>query len=175
MSVVRIPNLFILGAVAVLASCATSTPYQPAGETGEYGFSEQKIEDNRFRISFRGNSLTTREQVETFLLYRAAQVTLEQGYDHFIVVKDDTERETTLSGSAPAFAYYGRGRPFPYYGFGYRFDPFYNDFDVRERNRYTAIAYIVLGRGKKPENETTAYDARQVIENLGPVVEGTGS
>lgn len=157
------------GILALASACATATPYQPAGSGSEYGFSEQKIEDDRWRISFRGNALTERELVETFLLYRAAQVTVEQGFDHFIVVRDDTEKQTTYSGTRPAF--YGFGRPFPYYGWGYRFDPFYDDFDVRERNRYRAIAYIVLGSGPKPENQPTAYDARQVLENLRPVVE----
>lgn len=154
--------------LAALAACATSTPYVPAEADGRYGFSEQKIEDNRFRISFRGNSLTDRETVETYLLYRSAEITLENGYDHFIVVKDDTEKETTYSGSADRgiFSYYGFGRPFPYYGRGYRWDPFYDDIDVMERNRYTAIAYIVLGKGPKPADQITAYDARQVIENL---------
>ncbi|MEM6650539.1 MAG: hypothetical protein AAF603_09845, partial [Pseudomonadota bacterium] len=102
----------------VLAACATSTPYDAANDQG-YGFSEQRIEDDRYRIVFKGNSLTRRETVENYLLYRAAEVTVKNGYDHFIVVEDDTERSTTYTqtGNAGFFPYYGFGRPFPYYGY----------------------------------------------------------
>lgn len=151
-----------------LAGCSTTTPYAPADGDG-YGYADQKIEDDRYRIVFRGNSLTDRETVETYLLYRAAELTLDAGYDHFIVVEDDTEKKTTYSGQRDygPLAYYGYGRPFPYYGYGYRWAPLADDFTVTERNRYTAIAYIKLGRGAKPETLPTAYDARQVKENLG--------
>lgn len=167
-------------AFVTLAGCASSTLYRPAAQPGDYGFAEQKIEDNRYRISFHGNSLTDRETVETYLLFRAAEVTLAEGYDHFVVVEDQTERETRLVGTTLGpgaafgpgfFPYYGFGRPFPYYGWGYPWAPGFNDIDVRERNKYTAIAYIVMGRGDKPENVLAAYEARQVIDNLGPVVE----
>ncbi|MEM9421251.1 MAG: hypothetical protein AAF986_01885 [Pseudomonadota bacterium] len=155
-----------------LAGCATSTPYVDAATGYGYGFSEQRIEDDRYRISFRGNSLTDRETVENYLLFRAAEVTLDAGYDYFIVTEDETERSTTYTSvpNSGRFAYYGYGRPFPYYGWGYRWDPFYRDVDLQERNRYTAMAYIRLGKGEKPAELTTAYDARQVVENLGSVV-----
>ena len=154
---------------AGLAACATPTPFEPAKGTG-YGFADQKIEQNRFRISFRGNSLTTKEQVESALLLRAAQVTLEQGYDHFIVVSDDTEteRRTRVTNLGPRYGfypYYGFGA-FPYYTWGYPWGPGFGDIDVRESQRYSAIAYIVLGYGAKPQGNVSAYDARQVQRNL---------
>jgi hypothetical protein len=49
------------------------------------------IEQNRVRISFRGNTLTDRDTVENYLLYRAAEVTLSSGKDYFIVANRDTE------------------------------------------------------------------------------------
>ncbi|NNU15720.1 hypothetical protein HK107_05230 [Parvularcula sp. ZS-1/3] len=154
-------------AFAGLAACASPTPFEPANGQG-YGFADQKIEENRYRISFRGNSLTTREQVETALLLRAAEVTLENGYDHFLVVSDETETErrlrvTDLGPQYGAFGFYGFG-PFPYYTRGF------NDVDVRESQRYTAIAFIVLGKGPKPADNLAAYDAREVQQNLSGAV-----
>lgn len=159
-------------AAAALAACATQTPYEPAGPSG-YGFADQRIEKDRYRISFRGNSLTSRTEVENALLLRAAEVTLENGYDHFIVVSDDTETETRtrvtdLGPRYGAFGLYGYGA-FPYYARGYGWAG-YNDYDVRESQRYTAIAYIKLGKGPKPAGQLTAYDARQVQENLSATV-----
>ncbi len=168
----RFTLLFLL--VSGLAACATSTLYEPVGSTG-YGFAEQKIEEDRYRILFKGNSLTDRETVETYLLYRAAELTVENGYDYFIVVEDETERRTNYSGTGgptlPPYRYYGFGRPFPYYGYGYGWDPFFTDVNVREINRYTAMAMIVLGEGEKPADTPAAYDAAQVLENLGPLIQ----
>lgn len=159
-------------ALLLLAACATSTPYAPAGELERYGFSEQRIEDDRYRITFRGNSLTKRETVENYLLYRAAEVTVENGYDFFEMIEDETERSTTYSASSDygRFSYYGRGRPFPYYGWGYRWAPYYDDYSVQEFNRYTAMAYIRLGKGEKPADTPTAYNARQVLDNLSDAI-----
>ena len=47
----------------VLAACTTPTPYETVAEN-DYGYSEQKIEDNRYRVTFAGNSATKRETVE---------------------------------------------------------------------------------------------------------------
>lgn len=181
------PHHLLLGAAGLaLAACATSTPYAPADSGGGYGFNEQKIEDDRYRITFRGNSLTQREQVETYLLLRAAELTLAEGYDHFIVVEDDTEKTTTYTGVAsPALGGFGYGfgpygfygaRAFPYYGFGPGFGPGFGgglggDINIRARDRYSAVAYIVLGRGEKPDDVMTAYDASEVVRNLRPLVE----
>src|SRR3546814_6915077 len=58
------------------------------------GFSEQRIESNRYMVSFSGNSLTSRETVERYLLFRAAELTVQQGFDHFILVDRNTDRKT---------------------------------------------------------------------------------
>ena len=65
----------LLTAGVLLAACATPTPYQASGSDGGiYGYSEQRIEGDRYRITFSGNSLTDRETVETYLLYRVGKV-----------------------------------------------------------------------------------------------------
>ncbi|MEM9496038.1 MAG: hypothetical protein AAGA09_08540 [Pseudomonadota bacterium] len=180
-------RMISLGASALLlAACATSTPYGPATQSGGYGFSEQRIEDNRFRITFRGNSLTARETVENSLLYRAAELTRQEGYDYFTVVENDTETRTSVVGSSSAAFYgrYGYGYPFyrpfnafPYYAYGFGWGPgfgpgFRDDFYAREVTRYSAIAFVTMHRGEKPDDDTRSFDARGVIENLGPYVLG---
>ena len=169
--------LMMLGVAATLAACATATPYGPAELGGGYGFSEQRIEENRFRVTFRGNSLTNRETVENALLFRAAELPVEQGFDHFIVVENDTEARTSLRGSSyPAFyGRYGYGFPFnrafPYYAYGFGWGYPYDTY-VREITRYSAVAFITMHRGEKPDDNPNAFDAREVIANLQPVVLG---
>lgn len=159
--------LVLAAAAGLLAACATATPYQPATDT--YGFQEQRIESNRMRITFRGNTLTDRETVETYLLYRAAEVTLENGMDYFIVASRDTEEHSRLQSM---------GRTYPRFAFDYWYfsprrgwspwyDPFWDEpSSYREVTRYEAMAEIAMFNGQKPANDPNAFDAREVQANL---------
>ena len=169
-----------------LASCATPTPYQPAapGRTLGYGYSNYRIDDTHWRVTFSGNSLTSRETVEKYLLYRAAELTLEQGYDWFDTTDRHTERNTSYYATdpyynSPFWGAYGWGwRPYwRYYGHGYGWrtwdpfwgDPFWGD-TVQTVERFAAEAEIVMHHGPKPEG-AHGYDARQVMDNLGPKIQ----
>lgn len=168
-------------AALTLAACATSTPYQPASQGRGYGFSEQRIEENRYRITFRGNSSTTREMVENSLLYRAAELTLLNGFDYFIAIESDTETRTTYStSSSPAFfGRYAYGYPgyyyaFPYYAYGWGWGAPYDSY-TREITRYSAVAFVTMHKGGKPSDNPQAFDAREVMQNLRAVVLGPAS
>jgi hypothetical protein len=173
---------------AGLAACATPTPYQPnlKGQSASGGYSEIRVEPNRFRVNFAGNSLTTRETVEGYLLFRAAELTVQNGYDWFTVVDRDTDKQSRTYVEPdpfyrPWYGSYGFWRPsWRYYGRGYGWrgwDPFWGDpfwadrVDVRTIERYEASAEIVMQKGPKPEADPKAFDARAVIENLRPRVQ----
>ena len=171
------PVLLAATAALALTACATATPYAPATPDSRYGYSQQRIEGDRFRVNFAGNSVTSRDQVEMSLLLRAAEVTVENGGDWFTTVNRATDRDTRLSGGTDPF-YYDRYSPF--WGPSWRYsrrgswspwrDPFGPDFDVRQIDRYEATSEIVIGRGRKPANDPNAFDAREVIDNIGPRV-----
>lgn len=158
-----------------LAACATSTPYQPAGSGSSGGYSEQRLESDRYRVTFAGNSVTSREQVEMSLLLRAAELTLQGGYDWFATVNRATDVDTRYM-SSPRFDPFYRDRYSPFWGPSWRYsragiwgrwnDPFRDDM-IREIDRYEASAEIVMGRGAKPANDPNAFDAREVIANIG--------
>jgi hypothetical protein len=173
---------------AGLAACATPTPYQPniKGQSTSGGYSEFRVEPNRFRVNFAGNSLTSRETVEGYLLFRAAELTVQNGYDWFTVVDRDTDKQSRTYVEPdpfyrPWYGSYGFWRPsWRYYGRGYGWrgwDPFWGDpfwadrVDVRTVERYEASAEIVMQKGPKPEADPRAFDARAVIENLRPRVQ----
>ena len=138
---------------AGLAACATPTPYQPniKGQSTAGGYSEVRLEPNRYRVNFMGNSLTSRETVEGYLLFRASELTVESGYDWFSIVDRDTDKKTRTYVEP---------------------DPFWADrVDVRTVERYEASAEIVMQKGAKPTDDVKAFDARAVIENLKPRVQ----
>jgi hypothetical protein len=174
---------------AGLAACATPTPYQPniRGQATSGGYSEVRLEENRFRVNFAGNSLTSRETVEGYLLFRAAELTVQNGYDWFSILDRQTDRDArtyvepdpfynpwygpSYSYWRPSWRYYGRG-------YGWRtWDPFFggpfwaNRVDVRTVERFEAAAEIVMGRGQKPADDLRAFDARAVMENLRPRIQ----
>ena len=171
------PVLLAATAALALSACATATPYGPASPDSRYGYSQQRIEGDRFRVNFAGNSVTSRDQVEMSLLLRAAEVTVENGGDWFTTVNRATDRDTRLTGGTDPF-YYDRYSPFwvPSWRYSRRGlwspwrDPFGPDFDVRQIDRYEATSEIVIGRGPKPANDPNAFNAREVIENVGPRV-----
>lgn len=175
-------SLIGIGVAALLSACATGpTPYQPLGARTGFsgGFSDQQLERDRFRVSFAGNQFTSRERVENYLLFRAAELTLQRGYDGFTLIARDTERNTQTRIDRPfspgPWGYWGPS--WRYYGrFGWRawdpwgYDPFWADtIDVRTIQRYEAIAEIVMFRG--PKRDPRDFDAREIMRNLGPTIE----
>jgi len=168
----------------LMAGCATEAAYQPATGAGfsRVGYSDRMIEANRFMVSFDGNSYTSRDTVERYLLYRAAELTVQQGFDHFILADRNTDKRTRTYTTPSAFGpgpygYWGASWRFRGRGFGWRsWDPFWGDpfwdrdVDVTTVDKYEASAEIVLGHGPKPANNVHAFDAREVMANLGPSI-----
>lgn len=172
-----------LAAVLVLTACATATPYQPLGTRGASGgFTEQRIEQNRYRVAFIGNDYTSRQRVENYLLFRAAELTLANGYDGFTIVQRATDREVDVRtyGSPGGFnggGFYPYWRPsWRYRGsYGWRhWDPWYGGpfwadrIDVRTVDSFEAMAEIVMFRGRRAD--PMSFDARQVVANLRPTI-----
>jgi hypothetical protein len=146
------------------------------------GYTDQRIEDNRYRVTFAGNTMTSRETVETYLLYRAAELTEARGFDWFVMADRNTERKSRTSidrpFSAGPYGYWGPSWRYRGRGFGWRvWDPFWDDpfwdrqIDVTTVDRYEASAEIVMGHGPKPADNRRAFDARQVLANLGPRIQ----
>jgi len=113
-------NVALATASALLmAACASTTPFQPASKPGGFdGYSQTMIENDRARITFGGNSLTERDTVENYLLFRTAQVAKEKGFDHFTLERRDTEQNTRLRSSGLNRGY-GGGFYDPYFGYSF--------------------------------------------------------
>ncbi len=81
-------KIFLTLSLAILLyGCAT--PYKPYGLGGDY--KDIQLDSNTFTVSFRGNGLTSKETVEAYLLYRCAEITVNHGYDYFVVVKGGSQ------------------------------------------------------------------------------------
>lgn len=187
--------LYAASAALVLttAACtARGTPYQPLQSASRVsgGYSDVRIDETHYRVTFTGNSFTSRERVESYLLFRAAELTLLKGFDHFIIedreVEQQIERQARRDPSyypwyapyhvywRPYWRYYRVGRGwytwYPYYG-----DPFWaGRYDVRTIRRFEVSADIRLGAGPKPPGNGRIFDAREVRERIGPNIDYPG-
>lgn len=167
----RIRLYAALFALVVLSACATATPYRPL--KGNYGYQDQQIESNRYRVSFQGNAATSRNAVVDYMLYRSAQITVDHGYDYFILAQHTTERSTSYLNTGPVMLPYTACNA--YYYSPYCWNPLYTRSTTSYPiNSYKAQAIIVLGKGSKPEKNVHAYDAKQVLKNLSPLVKKHG-
>jgi hypothetical protein len=172
-----------------LAACETATPYQPNvhGQATSGGYSEARLEPNRWRVNFTGNSMTTRETVEGYLLFRAAELTLQNGDDWFSIVDRNTASKTKSYVEPDPLYHPWYGSRFGYWrpswrfrtrGFGWRtWDPFFGDpffadrYDVRTIENFEASAEIMTHKGAKPADDPRAFDAHAVADNLRPRIQ----
>ncbi len=181
--------LLATAAALTLSACETATPYQPldahhARASG--GYTDQQVEADRWRVTFAGNSLTSRETVERYLLFRAAQLTTGQGYDWFTTVQRHTNKDTDYIGDygggwggywGPEWGLYRRGFGWGYgywggAGFGGWGGPGWGGgpIDVEQVSQFQATAEIIVGHGSKPSNDPRAFDARAVVAHLQPAI-----
>ena len=140
----RLGGFRLLGAALVMLSlvaCAAApTPYREA--TGGFGYREQQLESNRYRVSFAGNSATPLDSVQDYALYRAAELTRASGHDYFKVVNRSTDTRSS-----------GVGGP-----------------RIGVADDYTATLDILMFDGEKPAADADAYDAREVLRRLEPTI-----
>jgi hypothetical protein len=155
-----------------VAACATPTPYRPAAGTAD-GYRDQQLEADRYRVSFAGNSLTPPDTVANYILYRAAELTLQTGNDYFVMVSQALLPQTTYFGDGYAGLPYAGGVVYgrgyfggAYFGGGYIGGPGIAD----AVTRYSAYADIVVRKGKKPDDNAAAYDARDLHQRLEPFI-----
>lgn len=156
-------RLVVAGLVAGIAGCTTApTPFKAAD--GGFGYSSQQIEDDRYRVSFAGNAATPRETVENYLLFRAAEITLDAGHDWFTVVNKDVEAHGAAAVSPRVGVGVGSGVS-SNVGVGINLSTF---LDGGPSPRYTAYADILVKDGEEPAEDPSAYDARDLIKRLRP-------
>ncbi len=145
----------------MLAACATAvgTAYAPADSKG-YGYTETRVEADRYRVVFSGDGATPVAAVEDYALLRAAELAVENGYDWFRVVGRALDEDE--KGGVGLGAGVGGGGRNVGVGVGGNLGT------VGAKKFYTAKLEALFGKGEKPANDAAGevYDARSVIETI---------
>ena len=150
--------------LCLLIVCGCSTPYQREGFRG--GYSDLLLDSDTSRVSFRGNGYTSSDKVETYLLYRCAELTIKRGFDYFVIVdsKDETKQSSyTTSGSFSSSTMYSGNTAYT--------SGTYSPGTTIPINKHRATVIIKLFKGLKP-NIPGAYVAKELMDNLRTQVPG---
>ncbi len=159
-----------LGAALLLCSCAM--PYQEA-TWYHGGYSDLRIDSNTASVSFTGDVATPWQRVESFLIYRCAEITRQSGYDYFIIVSRSIEA-TPTSSVGPGY-YNTANVGIATTSGGMVYEPAYitgGYYPGWVPAAYGAGAVIKMFKGAKPADNLNAYYAEDVIRHLGPQIMG---
>ena len=166
----------------LLAACATAGGYQARVEPAGSGYAEERVDETRWSVEFTGGAGDTRDIVETYVLYRAAELTMSSGYDWFIpsALEVDTETEVVVQAQrtqeSPVWRpqwrrnRYSRWTDWMPAGAIPLEAPARSSSQVTTRERFAAREEITMGRGPAPSG---AFEARRVLSDLAPAISGS--
>ena len=145
----------ILSCVALVTVLGCATGYHEEGFLG-YGYSERRLDANTVRVSFRGDENTPLRQVERSALYRAAEYTLAEGFQTFVVTDTwgRTQGGVTNPGPVDDISYqrsHETVRQFPY-----------------ESYRVSYVVDMYMADAELPA-DAQVYDAEAVLAQWEPV------
>ncbi len=151
-----------------LSACATPTPY---GKYGFYGgYTDSRIDENTFSISVDTNGFTSQQTTSMHGLYRAAELTIEHGYDFFVIVSD-AQNPTGMSMAMPGSS----NTTINSYGSRATATTTYTPGVIVPVVFPNSTLTIKSFKGSKPVDNPRAYDARAVVTYLGPQIGADGS
>ncbi|CAI3933173.1 unnamed protein product [Commensalibacter communis] len=104
-----------LAVVVAISGCASDTPL-PFNQLGD--FSAYPLNKQTFRISYTANDNISYAAAQNITLIKAAQTTIQNGYQYFIVMNSSSnvhkkpQREVTYAGGGYGGGYWGGGPGF---------------------------------------------------------------
>ncbi len=149
----RTITLSTIVAACILGLGACATPYQEMGLTG--GVTATQLTADTFQIVANGNGYTSTATIERYALRKAAEVTVANGYDLFVITSaaDQGRVSGVVSNSQSNGAGgYSTGVATPIYTPGQRM-------------------MVKMFKGPMPTRETASpnlYDARELLSYLVP-------
>jgi len=91
------PIILTISTLFILLFSGCSTKYGQQSFKG--GYSETRLSENIFIVTFKGNAFISKEEVSDYLLLRNSELTLNNGYKYFAIVTDDLTIDEIQTGS----------------------------------------------------------------------------
>ncbi|MEZ6028779.1 MAG: hypothetical protein R3C46_03415 [Hyphomonadaceae bacterium] len=158
-------------AILMLGACASAPAYSPASSPMAMGYSDQRIEDDRWRVTYRGDTTMSSGDVQDYALMRAAQVTLEHGGDWFEVVTADTDADAKRRYSTETDYHtdYAVQRSCGLLGCTNKLVPVMTRTEREVADTRTVYEHAVefrIGKGAKLDGSPRIYDAHDTFSTL---------
>lgn len=164
--------------IAVALSHFAIASYQSAEVIGGFrtgGYADTRINGNTAVVYYDGTRYDAPDKVKRFLLFRCAQVTVENGYDYFIITSSNLSRwNVRVETRTTEYPVTTNTRMFNQY---YSTTDYQSSSEVKTRTPKNdpcappirgASAVIKMFNGEAPYDVPTAYDAQDVIGHLAP-------
>lgn len=158
----RLSILAVALSASALTACASLAPYGPQTGPGGQGFSEQRIESDRYRVTYSG--VGAPGPVADRALLRAAQLTSQQGYDWFEVTQRYIDGRPDSAGGVRPTVSVGYGSS-NYGGWRTSGTGVGVGLNISGPSPTSTVLEVRLGRGTKPDR-AEVYDADEVERNL---------
>jgi hypothetical protein len=165
-------------AFLTVAGCAT--PYQSGGLSG--GYSEKKINDSAYVVSFNGNGFASKDRVYYFWMYRCAELTLKNGYALFYIKPNEANAPKAANTPLPHF--YSdetnhRGQDHSdmvqVRGGGTTYHYTYIPGTTTTSTKWNYSGTVLMFAKPLPQEELYALDARTIVDELKPCVTANGT
>jgi hypothetical protein len=151
--------------VVLMSACAT--PYGKYGLLG--GFRDSRIDENTFSISVDTNGFTSQQTTSMQALYRAAELTVQSGFDFFVIAGGGSNPSSMMMAMPGATTSNTTLRASGSYGYA-------TTTTTAAPTMYMPMIFpnatlvIKAYRGDRPADLPGAYDARSVMKYLGPQI-----
>ena len=167
----RITAILLL--FSLLTACAARVDYQPAAPERDFGYSEEQIGEDQYRIEFHAQGDDLARAVD-YTMLRASELAMEHDYDWIAVTSQDTQVNRREVGPRAMFAAdmdpeslhscgllgcRNYSRPLP---------PYQTDMYLGDELSEVSVGLTVrLGTGIRPTDVET-FDAREIYADLSP-------
>ncbi len=144
-----------------LGGCATG--YHGRGFTG--GYSDMKLQDNIYKVTFKGNGYSSMERAGDFVLLRSAELAIENGYKYFIVLETNSYVRTASISTPVTAQTYGTVNTFGNTA-SYSGTTYYSGGETYHIHRPVTNMTIECFQEKPDNVNGMIFDAEQIRVNI---------
>jgi hypothetical protein len=165
----RLLCVFVLSSATALAGCV-STQYGQTGVTG--GYTDKMISSDTGVVVVSGNGFTSPAKVESILMLRASEMTLESGHQRFslLTIEDQAALDAQKAGRLPAYLRETAARGVPKPRLATERTTVTNSSASIDINKSGGGFFVVMYKGAGG-----AYDARKLAAELRPKLQTASS
>jgi len=159
--------LLLIATFLTITFSGCASPYGPLGPMG--GYTDTKIQEGLYKIEFKGNGYTSDSKASEFVLLRAAELALQNGYKFFVIIDERNSAKISAFSTPGTSQTIGNaqviGGP-TYYTGTYSGTTYYNPGQTYIITRPIDGITIQCFVGRPININALVYDAQQVARNI---------